>query len=195
MILLVDLAFWTMVSAVAQAFTGCMVLVISVITLLQGKKIKELTDITLELKNQTEFQRLQYELEASGKIPNFQFNGLIGGHVIGIFFSTDIKRALESTVVLELINLGASAHNVSIVNDKGNFMLTYVGNRTIHHGARFDITLSAETKDNPTIADYEHCYFELFYKDYMDRYYSQQISLNPITSKHDVKPPKPSAKD
>lgn len=195
-------------AAWAQVGLGFGTLFIGILSLINKRKINELTDIvtalanqtkelakqTEQLKNHAETQQKRYEIEANARIPNFQFYKLSGGEVIRSYFETEQEKALGSTLFLELVNAGTPAQNITIKNDLGNFDLRYNGNRNVMSNETFGISLIAHKKENPTLADYEHCYFELVFKDLMGRWFSQEMIVNPVYGKHDIKSPQPWAK-
>jgi len=55
-------------SSLTQAMTGVVALIISIVTLLQSKKINELVEMVKELKNQNLIMKKQYELQLESSL-------------------------------------------------------------------------------------------------------------------------------
>jgi len=119
MILLSD-APWGDFPTWVQAVIAIPMLIVAVITLLQEKKIKELTDVVIELRNQTTELKAQtqvlinrYELElllsAKDRMPLFEMRE---------FYKTQFDN-----YVLQLSNIGILATDLTLMNlESGAFV-------------------------------------------------------------------------
>ena len=115
-------------STLVQALTGVVALIVSILALLQQKKIKELADITFELKEQTEKLQKQNDilekrfnlekvLTLEQRIPVFEKFGRIIEQGGGLIFEFKLKNVGRKAFNITAKYLGKVPYTVYCANN------------------------------------------------------------------------------